>query len=95
MESGAEPPVARRRRCDEAELADAFDDASWEISAYLDLDTCEVIPPDGRRSRRAGGHLYRSCPRSRPARRLMRRAYWAALERRSLPAWMHAQPQEG
>ena len=43
MKSGAEPPVARQLRCDLAELADAFDDPSWEMSVYLDLDTGEVI----------------------------------------------------
>ena len=43
MESGAEPPVAQRLRCDLAELVDAFVDASWEMSVYLDLDTGEVI----------------------------------------------------
>ncbi len=43
MESGAQPPVARRLRCDLAELVDAFDDASWEMSVYLDLNTGELI----------------------------------------------------
>src|SRR5713226_940778 len=43
MESGAQPPVARRLRCDLAELVDTFDDVSWEMSVYLDLNTREVI----------------------------------------------------
>jgi hypothetical protein len=43
MESRAEPPVAPRLRVALAELADAFDRAAWEVDAYLDLDTGDVI----------------------------------------------------
>jgi hypothetical protein len=43
LDSEAAPAFARRLRCNVAELVDAFDQASPELSAYLDLDTGEVI----------------------------------------------------
>ena len=43
MKSHAEPPAGRRVRIDLADLAEAFDDASWEVSTFLDLDTGNVI----------------------------------------------------
>jgi hypothetical protein len=48
MTPTAQPPGNRQLKLDLADLADAFDDASWELRVYLDLDTGEVlhITPD-------------------------------------------------
>ncbi len=43
MESAAQPPDTRQIKVNLTDLADAFDDASWEIRAYLDLDSGEVL----------------------------------------------------
>jgi hypothetical protein len=42
-ESGAESPLPRQLRLNLADLADVFDDPSWELSGYLDLVTGQVI----------------------------------------------------
>lgn len=43
MESAAPASVLRKVSVNLTDLADAFDDASWEIQVYLNLDTGEVI----------------------------------------------------
>jgi len=42
-ESGAESPLPCQLRVNLADLADVFDDPSWELSGYLDLVTGQVI----------------------------------------------------
>ena len=88
MESGAEPPVARRLRCVLAELVDAFDDASWEMSVYLDLDTGEVIhiTAEVREELEA---IYAELPEEQTDEEANKAAFASAIERRSPPAWMH------
>ena len=87
MESGAQPPVARRLRCDLAELVDAFDDASWEMSVYVDLDTGEVIhiTADVREELEA---IYAELPEEQTDEEANKAAFASAIERRSPPAWM-------
>jgi hypothetical protein len=60
MESEAEPPVARRLRCDLAEVVDPVDNASWEMSVYLDLDAGEVMHTTEEVRAEPGAHLTRS-----------------------------------
>jgi Uncharacterised protein family (UPF0158) len=88
MESGTEPQVARRLRCDLTELVDAFDDASWEMSVYLDLDTGEVIhiTADVREELEA---IYAELPEEPTDGEAYEAAFASAIERRKLPAWMH------
>lgn len=47
MASAAQPPGTHPLKVDLSDLADAFDEASWELRIYLDLDTGAVIrvPP--------------------------------------------------
>jgi hypothetical protein len=65
MESGAEPPVARQLRCELAVLADAFDDASWEMSVYPTLTRAmqSTLRQTFAKSWRPSTG---SCPRSQP-----------------------------
>jgi hypothetical protein len=88
MESPAEPSGARRVRVDLVGLAEAFDDASWEVSAFLDLDTGEVI----RITAEVRGELeaiYAELPEELVDEARRRVAFAAALEHRKPPGWMH------
>ncbi len=88
MDAQAPPPSAHQLQVDLADLADAFDDASWEVSAYLDLDTGQVIRTtwEIRQELEAISAALPEEPRDTAA---YRAAFTAALERRGSPAWMH------
>ena len=88
MNSQAEPPAARRVRVDLAELAEAFDEASWEVSSFLDLDTGEVIriTAEVRDELEA---IYAELPEEPTDEESYRSAFAAALEHRNPPGWMH------
>ena len=85
MESGAQPPVARRLRCDLAELADAFDDASWEMTVYLNPPTGELIhiTADVREELEA---IYAEPPEQQTDEEASKAAFASTIERRSPPA---------
>jgi uncharacterized protein UPF0158 len=87
MQSQAEPPARRRVRIDLADLAEAFDDASWEVSTFLDLDTGNVIriTAEARAELEA---LYAELPEEPADEGHYRVAFAAALERREPPGWM-------
>jgi hypothetical protein len=87
MESQAEPPGAPRVRIDLADLAEAFDDASWEVSAFLDLDTGEVIriTAEVRDELEA---ISAELPEEPVDEGSYRAAFAAALEHRKPPGWM-------
>ena len=89
MEPPAEPPAARRVRVDLADLALAFDDASWEASTFLDLDTGEVIRITAE-LRDELEAIYPELPEEPADEASYRSAFAAALERRELPDWMDA-----
>lgn len=76
-----------------ADLAAAFDEASLEVSAYLDLDTGEVIrvTSDIREELDA---IYGEMPEDPLDEEAYRSAFTAALERRSPPPWMWELLQE-
>jgi hypothetical protein len=80
--------MARQLRVDLAELADAFDDASWEVSAYLDLDTGNVlrVTADVRHELEA---IYAELPQETVDEEVYRSLFAAALAQRCPPAWMH------
>jgi len=88
MQSQAEPPARRRVRIDLADLAEAFDDASWEVSTFLDLDTGNVIriTAEVRDELEA---LYAELPEEPADEGSYRVTFAAALEHRERPGWMH------
>ena len=88
MQSQAEPPARRRVRIDLADLAEAFDDASWEVSTFLDLDTGNVIriTAEVRDELEA---LYAELPEEPADEGSYRVTFAAALEHREPPGWMH------
>jgi hypothetical protein len=87
MESEANLPVVRRLRCNVAELVAAFDDASAEVSAYLDLDTGEVIrvTPDARMELDG---IYPELPEEPMDEETRTAAFAAVFERQGTPEWM-------
>ena len=88
MQSQAEPPARRRVRIDLADLAEAFDDASWEVSTFLDLDTGNVIriTAEVRDELEA---LYAELSEEPADEGSYRVTFAAALEHRERPGWMH------
>ena len=88
MKSQAEPPARRRIRIDLADLAEAFDDASWEVSTFLDLDTGNVIriTAEVRDELEA---IYAELPEEPADEGSYRVTFAAALEHREPPGWMH------
>ena len=88
MKSQAEPPARRRVRIDLADLAEAFDDASWEVSTFLDLDTGNVIriTAEVRDELEA---IYAELPEEPADEGSYRVTFAAALEHRERPGWMH------
>lgn len=88
MESRAGPSTSRRLRVNWADLADAFDDASLDVSAYLDLDTGDVVPVTAEVGQELEA-IYVEVAEEPPEEEAYRAAFAAALERRRPPAWMH------
>ena len=87
MESRVPPSRTHRLRVDLADLADAFDEASAEVWAYLDRDTGEVIRTT-RDVREELEAVAAEVPDAPPGTAAYRAAFAAALERRGAPAWM-------
>src|SRR5687768_16759486 len=87
MEVQAQPPDKRRLRVNLADLVDAFDDVSWEVAAYLDLETGEVVRVTAE-TRQELEAIYEELPEEPGDPETYRTAIAAALERRGLPAWM-------
>jgi hypothetical protein len=90
VDSRVQPPAPRRLRVNLADLVDAFDAGSPELSAFLDLDTGEVIPVTAEVHRELEA-IYEDLAeepedQSEEARRAL---FAAALEQRDLPNWMH------
>jgi len=88
MESEAEPGAGRRVRVDLASLAEAFDDASWEVRTFLDLDTGEVIriTTEVRDELEA---IYAELPEEPADEGSHPEAFAAALEQRKPPGWIY------
>jgi hypothetical protein len=88
MKFQAEAPAGRRIRIDLADLVEAFDDASWEVSTFLDLDTGNVIriAAEVRDELEA---LYAELPEEPTDEGRYRVTFAAALEHRKPPGWMH------
>ena len=78
---------------DLVDLADAFDDASGEVSAYLDLDAGEVVrvTEEVRQELEA---VYAELSEEPVDEGAYRAAFAAALEQRSPPSWMRALLEE-
>lgn len=93
MDARARPPGARRPRVDLADLADAFDDASREAPAYLDLDTGAVIRTSADVLHELDA-IRSELPDEPPDTEAYRAAFAAASERRGVPAWMRAALRE-
>jgi hypothetical protein len=93
MESRVEPPLARRVQANLADLAEAFDDASWELSVYLDLDTGEVISLTAE-IREGLERIYAELPEPPGDEDVYKAAFVAALERHAPPGRMHELLQE-
>ena len=89
MESTVPPCRTHRLRIDLADLADAFDEASAEVWAFLNLDTGEVIRTT-RDVRQELEAIAAELPEAPPETAAYRAAFAAALERRGAPAWMRA-----
>jgi hypothetical protein len=87
MESPTEPPMPRRLPVDLGDLADALDDASGEVSAYLDLESGEVIRVTAEIQQELEA-IAEDVPEEAPDDEAYRAAFAAALERRGPPAWM-------
>ena len=87
MASGTQPPIPRRIQVDLAELVDAFDDASGEVGAYLDLDTGAVVRVTAE-VRQELEAVYEELPPEPADAGTYRAAFAATLERRSPPSWM-------
>jgi hypothetical protein len=87
MESRAQPLPARRLRVDLADLADAFDEASWEVSAYLDLDTGEVVRVTTEVHQELEA-IEAELLQDSLDEEVRQAAFTAALARRRLPSWM-------
>jgi hypothetical protein len=87
MESTVPPSRTHRLRIDLADLADAFDEASAEVWAFLNLDTGEVIRTtwDIRQELEA---IAAELPDAPAETATYRAAFAAALERWAAPAWM-------
>jgi hypothetical protein len=88
VNSQVEPPAARRVRVDLTELTEAFDEASWEVSTFLDLDTGEVIriTSEVRQELEA---IYAEVAEEPADEESDRAAFATALKRRDPPGWMH------
>lgn len=87
MESRGQRSASRRPRVSLTDLADAFGDASWDVSAYLDLDTGEVVRVTAE-VRQELEAMYAELPEDLPEEEYPA-AFGAALERRRAPGWMH------
>ena len=87
MDSTVPPTRTHRLRVDLADLADAFEEASAEVWAFLNLDTGEVIRTtwDVRQELEA---IAAELPDEPPETAAYRAAFAAALERHCAPAWM-------
>lgn len=88
MDAGTRPSGVRRLRVDLADLADAFDDASWEAPAYLDLDTGAVIRTSADVLHELDA-IRAELPEGSPDTAAYHVAFAAALERRDVPTWLH------
>jgi Uncharacterised protein family (UPF0158) len=88
MESPTEPPIPRQIRVDLAGLVDAFDEGSDEVSAYLDLESGEVIRLTAEIQHELEA-ISADLPEESPDDEAYRAAFAAALDRRGLPAWRH------
>jgi Uncharacterised protein family (UPF0158) len=88
MESQAERPAGRRVRVDLADLAAALDEASWEVSTFLDLNTGEVIriTAEVRDELEA---IYAQLPEEPVNDASHRAAFVGALKHCNPPGWMH------
>ena len=87
MESAVPPPRIHRLRVDLDDLADAFEEASAEVWAFLNLDTGEVIRTT-RDVRQELEAIAAELPDEPLETAAYRAAFAAALERRRLPPWM-------
>jgi hypothetical protein len=84
-ESGGELPVTRRVQCDLGKLIDAFDDPSYDLCVYFDLDTGDVIhiTPDLLHELE---DITAELPETSGEGEAYEAAFAAALEQRDLPA---------
>jgi hypothetical protein len=79
--------MPRRLRVDLADLIDALDDASGEVSAYLDLESGEVIRITAEIQRELEAIATELAEESLDEE-AYRAAFAAAVDRRGPPAWM-------
>jgi hypothetical protein len=87
MESAVPPSRTHRLRVDLTDLADAFEEASEEVWAFLNLDTGEVIRTTGD-VRQELEAIAAELPDAPPETAVYRAAFAAALERHRTPTWM-------
>ena len=83
-----EPPLPRQIRVELADLVDAFDEGSNEVSAYLDLESGEVIRLTAEIQQELEA-ISADVPEESRDDEAYRAVFAAALDRRGLPAWMH------
>ena len=87
MDSPAGLPVPRRLRVDLGDLVDALGDASNEVSAYLDLQSGDVIRLTAEIQQELEA-ISADLPEESRDNEAYRAAFAAALDRRGPPAWM-------
>ena len=90
MDSDAQRPGWRKLQINLDDLVDAFTEASWELSSFLDLEDGRIISISAE-VRQELDALYEELPSDLPGDDERHLRLTTALEWRNLPAWMHEQ----